>query len=97
MEAALRETFEETGVVILPRYLNEGEIQVTNVVVDAQPWLTVFYIAVIDFIPEAVVKEPDKCGGWRLSRDRYLDKDFPLFKPFEEYVVRYGWPQLNEG
>jgi len=89
-QTALRETFEETGIVV-----PEGKVQPSGFTydefTDAPPYVTLYYAAHLGDVerPEPQHREPAKAFGWKwIHRDKVLKLN--LFLCLKNYLLTYG-------
>lgn len=89
-ECAIRETLEETGLVI--EHFQRGPW--TNDIIDEKHYVTLFMLAHSEF-GEVTLQEPEKCKEWRWINFQSLP--MPLFQPIQN-LLKYeiNWQSLKD-
>lgn len=83
-ECAKRELMEETGIDLYD--LTPGDMGYTNdIFFDSKKhYITIYKMFNLDYMPEAELKEPDKCFEWKWANMNNLPQ--PLFLPVKNYI-----------
>jgi len=71
-QCAARETYEETGILRIPN--DFSVIGVTNDIFNDKHYVTIHCYTKMNYLPTAVVKEPNKCSGWYWRNPGYMWK-----------------------
>ena len=75
-QCAARELYEETGILRVPT--DFCVIGVTNDIFPDKHYVTIHCRTDLNFTPQPVVREPDKCAGWYWLNLEHLPKNLFL-------------------